>query len=901
MKPERLSLIVIMELIRLHGTGGIIDGMKTARALLTVGKTVENEFKSVVAKKSKIDLPTPRPHAANSTEGWFSKSGIASGHQRRQSYARFQSDHEDWVGEWSQGVRVKIGSFLVDALMNVATVDDTRTNRLTGEQETIKAPAFFHAYEYQKGHKLGVLKLHERITERLSKDPLDGTLHPRHLPMLVQPKPWIAYDKGGYLVNDATVMRFKESTEQLAYLARADRLGHCELVFSGLDVLGSTPWNVNRDVFNVVLETWNSGQRIGKMPPAEYDQPEPEKLPETDTDPHARNVYQQRLKAYQQLKAANHSDRCSVNYKIEIARAFLGDTFYFPHNLDFRGRAYPIPPHLNHIGDDLSRGLLLFADKKPLGERGLRWLKIHLSNLFGYDKASFDERVHFVHEHLEDIYDSAENPLTGRKWWQKADDPWQCLATCFELRNALESGNPLAFESRLPLHQDGTCNGLQHYAALGGDAQGAKQVNLAVTDRPSDVYTFVADMVEAEILRDLAKPNPPPQAAMLTGRVSRKVVKQTVMTTVYGVTYIGAREQIDKQLKNRGEIPEEETWGAASYLAKKVLACIGDLFKGAKGIQTYLNLVARVISKSIPPERLKETTKKLNNGVRSISSAQLAKEQMTSVIWTTPLGLPIVQPYRKTRRRQVMTKMQSVFISDPNMPSSVNSTKQASAFPPNFIHSLDATHMMLTALECRSQNLTFASVHDSYWTHASTIDDMNAIIRDTFIALHSSNVLERLDKEIRERYKGYKIAAATVSTGKINEVVGAYNAGVRAGRKPAADVADLVTVAADDMPSIEEGAIEVAVTTPVKDVVEGERLVAKAAAQQGMSAEELKAEAQIDVHETEDAAEEVGGKTAKGEVEVRTRFHDLALYLPELPNKGDFDVKTIQNSLYFFS
>lgn len=31
----------------------------------------------------------------------------------------------------------------------------------------------------------------------------------------------------------------------------------------------------------------------------------------------------------------------------------------------------------------------------------------------------------------------------------------------------------------------------------------------------------------------------------------------------------------------------------------------------------------------------------------------------------------------------------------------VNAVKQASAFPPNFIHSLDATHMMLTALECR--------------------------------------------------------------------------------------------------------------------------------------------------------------------------------------------------------
>ena len=90
---------------------------------------------------------------------------------------------------------------------------------------------------------------------------------------------------------------------------------------------------------------------------------------------------------------------------------FLGDIFYLPHNLDFRGRAYPLPPHLNHIGDDLSRGLLLFGEGKPLGERGLRWLKIHLSNLYGYDKATFDERVEFVHKNLDDIFDSAENPI----------------------------------------------------------------------------------------------------------------------------------------------------------------------------------------------------------------------------------------------------------------------------------------------------------------------------------------------------------------------------------------------------------------------------------------------------------------------------------------------------------
>lgn len=59
---------------------------------------------------------------------------------------------------------------------------------------------------------------------------------------------------------------------------------------------------------------------------------------------------------------------------------------FFPHNMDFRGRAYPIPPTLNHLGNDLCRGLLMFDEAKPLGERGWRWLKIHLANLYGYDK-----------------------------------------------------------------------------------------------------------------------------------------------------------------------------------------------------------------------------------------------------------------------------------------------------------------------------------------------------------------------------------------------------------------------------------------------------------------------------------------------------------------------------------
>lgn len=91
----------------------------------------------------------------------------------------------------------------------------------------------------------------------------------------------------------------------------------------------------------------------------------------------------------------------------------------------------------------------------------------------------------------------------------------------------------------------------------------------------------------------------------------------------------------------------------------KTLAAIGDLFNGAKAIQTWFTLCARLIAKSIPAERMEEASNYVQRKPgpgrisKRIAANRLGKEQMTSVIWTTALGLPIVQPYRKVRRRQV--------------------------------------------------------------------------------------------------------------------------------------------------------------------------------------------------------------------------------------------------------
>ncbi|KAJ8105948.1 hypothetical protein ONZ43_g7228 [Nemania bipapillata] len=456
--------------------------------------------------------------------------------------------------------------------------------------------------------------------------------------------------------------------------------------------------------------------------------------------------------------------------------------------MDFRGRAYPIPAYLNHMGADHVRGVLRFAEGRELGENGIRWLKVQLANVFGYDKASLEEREAFAMDHIEDISDTVANPLTGQKWWLKAEDPWQCLAACFELKAALDCPDPSKYVSHLPVHQDGTCNGLQHYAALGGDTWGAQQVNLLPGDRPADVYSAVADLVKKEITEDVAAGNF--MAKAIDGKITRKVVKQTVMTNVYGVTFIGAKAQVQKQIDAAYPNIESETDVPsailASYVATKIFNALSTMFRGAHDIQYWLGECAGRVCRALTPEQLdriaaeedaKATVKGKTPRGRSASNTameELLNEFRSTIVWTTPLRMPIVQPYRKSGNRVIPTCIQDLTLQVPDRSDPVNRRKQLQAFPPNFIHSLDASHMLLSALECDELGLSFAAVHDSFWTHAADIDVMNRVLRDSFIRIHQEDVIGRLAAEFNARYKGSLYLAKVARGSDVERRIAAF-------------------------------------------------------------------------------------------------------------------------------
>lgn len=935
-------------------SGAYSSNQKLGRLAANLGRTMQDEANAEAARQRAIAERK-------------AKLGRAPKKQSKSSHPAFDSD----LHVWPSDVRVKLGSMLVSKLIEVAKLPSRRQHPRTKEWVTQPQPAFLHKTLYEAGRKQGWLCPSVDLMEKMHHQPVAGLIAKR-LPMVVEPKPWTNFSKGGYLNYPTPVIRFSGADAvPRDYAYAAIQRGDLDKVFEALNVLGKVPWKVNEHVLRVQIEAWNSGEPIANfaalnpkvnLPPEPVDK----------SDPQARRQWLQSIKEFENVKSGLHSQRCFQNFQLEIARSFRKEKIYFPHNIDFRGRAYPIPPYLNHMGADNARALMTFANGKELGEVGLRWLKIHLSNVFGFDKASLSEREQFAMDHMDDIRDSVANPLGGRRWWLESEDAWQTLAACYELKAAMDLPDPTKYISHLPVHQDGTCNGLQHYAALGGDSAGARQVNLEPGDRPSDVYTAVAEGVKAEVEKDFAAGHP--VAQFLRGKITRKVVKQPVMTNVYGVTYYGARAQVKKQLEEI--FPEIHRHDAldhltlASYVAKKIFKSLGEMFKGAQAIQTWLGDCADRISTSVTPEQIASMEKDNSEGRAVIPEKQVTGKRAkgtgqqrteagkhlfrSSVIWTTPLRLPVVQPYRTSKRRLVKTNLQNIALQEPTAIDPVSKRKQLQGFPPNFIHSLDATHMMLSAIKCNEENIAFASIHDSFWTHACDINSLSVVLRDAFVAMHTEDVVGRLRQEFIARYKDCMYLAAVDARTPVGKKMAALQkARPKANRKTKQLQPTLILQLLEEVERIRllnsenpeevaqgeemmtsgsifaaEADAEDALTVPTEivnsrlgELPENPDVLAdEASGTEDLSEPVLSDHDDVDLTGDDKVAKaaedaEIGGEAAETvptieelkkkaaatkKQPVRKVYVWLPLKFPEVPEKGDFDVTRLKESQYFF-
>lgn len=908
-KPENLPAMTMMELLRINAKGR--DHLRATKAILSVGKNVEREYKLEVRKRNiknsggkSAFKETPAPIAASTTDSngnMVSEDTLITPRTLRQRV-------ESMTHAWPDTIRIKIGSLLVNMLMQTARVRVSGTDPVSGKKVRGTSPAFHHTYQYQNGTSIGIIRPHKVVANYLSGDRI--AIQPQQLPMLCKPRQWTRWDSGGYWYTPSTIVRSKDSPEQTAYIAAASDRGRIQKVFDGLNVLGEVPWTINKDIFKVVSHIWNTKKEFLDIPPHVSSVPDLSGIPvpPRNSDPSVLRDYRRQCREVTLENGSLYSQRCDLNYKLDIARALLGERFYMPHNVDFRGRAYPLSPHFNHLGNDVSRSLLIFWNGRRLGEEGFWWLKVHLANLFGLNKATHAERVKFVDEHIDTVVNVAKDPLNPQNdWWTHADSPFQALATCMEIKNALDHPDgPENFESHLTVHQDGSCNGLQHYAALGGDYEGAREVNLEVADRPQDVYSRVLEIVKLKVENesDLSSKQ---LSEMLLPVLSRKVVKQTVMTHVYGVTYIGARNQISNRLREIEAFPKELVFKGASYLAKLILEAVRELFESAHEIQDWLGDNATRISRAIVSDTdLKDADQKF----------------VSSVIWTSPLGLPIVQPYRKEKMKLVKTELQTISITDPYSFQGVNARKQRTAFPPNYIHSLDATHMLMSALKCHDDNIAFAAVHDSYWTHAADISTLNKNLRECFVKLHSESLIQKLKDEFQVRYGNHlevvKIPKNCEVGKQIRKLHDSYSL-QKYGKVTKLNIADQVELELtrdhdkdDDLTPLD---VMKALSTEEIDqlIREVELGKPKKAAPRMKSSEHAGSGLDATIKEAEEqeciaieAAEMEGGDEIEEEIISKRGAHTgfevlVPVRIPEIPSRGSFDVKNVLRSPYFFS
>ena len=540
------------------------------------------------------------------------------------------------------------------------------------------------------------------------------------IPMVVPPREWKSPIEGGYLSSDLS--KKNKLIRKSRYPIDGENLSYESMptVYDAVNAIQSVPWEIDHESYEVLKWAFISDIDIGKLPSSIKEPLLPYPLPNGQkpvTDDQKDVVHKWHIinKEVDSNNKSKESKRLIVNIVFEIIN-YLNDngveSVWFPHNLDYRGRVYPITPVFNPQGIDYIKSLLRFKEGKKLGSaEAIKWMAIHGANLYGVDKVSLEDRVRWVKDHEFNI-EMAVCTWKDSDWWTKADKPFQFLAWCREWVGVLSEGEN--WVSKIPVALDGSCSGIQHFSAMLKDPIGAKAVNLVPSGCPNDIYQVVAD----KAIELLEKDSSSKSKEWLSYGVDRKLTKRSVMTLPYGLTKYSCREYIKTDIAESGKSGFKSTKDAVSYFADVLWEAIDQTLVGAQDAMNFLREIA----------------------------TELSKDDV-KIEWITPTGFPVMQCNMKTITYQTQIKLDSekeglkTYYFGLNKDSDkLNKKKQVNSICPNFIHSYDASHLILSVYEAINSGITGLSmIHDSFGTYASDIGHFRDIIRDTFSQIYTEN------------------------------------------------------------------------------------------------------------------------------------------------------------------
>jgi DNA-directed RNA polymerase, mitochondrial len=544
---------------------------------------------------------------------------------------------------------------------------------------------------------------------------------PLLLPMVDVPIAWEDNEGGGY-ASDFLVRKGLVKCHRPKFDAFYREHGIPEGVLAAVNKVQATSWEVNEDVYQVMTYYWDAQIDVAEMGLAEEEAIVPFQG-DKEGDP----------RSFKQWKAIAHQthirNRNSRATRLQTARMLwmakeyrTRGAFYYPQMLDFRGRMYPRPFALQPQGDTKAKGLLRFGEGKPLDTKeAAEWFLITGANTWGNDKVTFSDRVDWVAANHKQIMEVFEDPCSCR-WWEDADSPWEFLAWALEY-GAWQT-NPDTFVSKIPVHMDGSNNGLQLYSLLLRDPDNAKATNVSPSETPQDLYQDVADKTWESI-----KTTDHEYARMWLDYfgdkgIPRKLCKRPVMTLPYGVTRWSCSGHVQSWYEDEHNVTKDHPFGnryrqSCKWLAYQIWDATLTVTGGAMGCMQWLRSIAKTMS---------------DHGL--------------GVHWTAPSGFQVYQEYTKYNREIVKTSMgvsvAPVRFRD-EIPDSIHENQQIQGFPPNFIHSIDASVLCDTVNRCDASHISV--VHDSFGTHAADAPDLAQSIREAASDIFQNNLLEDVRSE----------------------------------------------------------------------------------------------------------------------------------------------------------
>lgn len=561
-------------------------------------------------------------------------------------------------------------------------------------------------------------------------------LSPVAMPMVVPPLQWEPHQRGGYRY----ALRNKYALVRMSFNRHGAEQGEMPLVYGALNAIQNTPWRIHGPVLDLLKVLVERRLDVKGIPSMVLEE-EPPKPHDIATNYEARKDWRKRAHAVKERNHEQKSLMLEVSRVLEIAERMRGfDAIFFPHNLDFRGRIYPICHYLTPQGNDIQKALLLFAQGKPLGDHGASYLALHGCNVLDTIPAdmnggtarkvkmmTLDERIDWIVEHSADICAVAHDPL-GYRWWMEAEEPLQFYAFCLEWKGFMDlarEGRGAEYVCALPVAIDGSCNGLQHFSAMFKDPIGARAVNVSPTQEPQDVYHHVAEKV-----KDALEQSEHEHALMWlgSGLVDRKLTKRPTMTFSYGSKQYGFQQQIQEYLK------EPERW--ADVKPRFVYDVDG---KEKNILPPACTLMAELIWNA-----LRETVVAAFHGMEWLQQcASVVAKGGKPIEWTVPLtGFRVRQMYAKQQFQQIKTVLAGRIVkpSVSALLKKMDTRKQANAISPNVIHSLDAAALMLSVTQCQTEGVEhFAAIHDSYGTLPADMPILWRAARQAFVHLYANH------------------------------------------------------------------------------------------------------------------------------------------------------------------